>query len=311
MSFPYDLDLFFGSERSTVDSLGRFSFCSNNGNDGKVTPSFLIATILYNFEKESPSENEINLRNIKQTDFFDVFYNDVRTSARIYVDSKVYEMDQNENYNQVSSDILGDISIGFTYPSGSVRLSVTISPDGEDPITVEESYNSYSHNYTVELETQIGSSTYWIFIKCIILIDGALPDSSNFYEVTAPTPKNLPLTDTSYNYVSPVHLKNLTLINNEDNEILQEWWDSEPEITVGPYPLTTRGTSTEISYSNFLEGFEYDRWEDTINNETNKYHLDIYLSSSGDLVGSIEGDVVYENPSEIVKPVRMPVYFDK
>jgi len=54
MSFPYTLDLMFGSEKSTADSKGRTSFGKNGGgSDPSKSRSFPLASKHYNFQAPS------------------------------------------------------------------------------------------------------------------------------------------------------------------------------------------------------------------------------------------------------------------
>lgn len=62
MSFPYILDLMFGSEQSTVDSIGRTSFgkSGGGGSDQSKTKSFPLASKNYDFHQPSTA-NEANI----------------------------------------------------------------------------------------------------------------------------------------------------------------------------------------------------------------------------------------------------------
>ena len=62
MSFPYTLDLSFGSEKSSVDSVGRVSFGKSGGGGGDQSKSisFPLASTHYNFQAPSiDNENQI------------------------------------------------------------------------------------------------------------------------------------------------------------------------------------------------------------------------------------------------------------
>ena len=307
MSFPYTLDLSFGSEKATADSSGRVSFGKNGGGSGRTTNSFLLATRIYNFDAESPSEEDIQNRYIRELGPFPVTsYTEkgpVITQAKLVLDIGLLEYNEETGSSvRVSPDILGTYhySVSNTSINNYIQFHLLIDSNGDTILDTTLDTLQYYNEHRLFLD--IPNTNYTLIITGYLMVD---KDNENHYYSTDLQP--LRSTIKGYNYVTYVHLKNVKL-NIEDTtreSELIEWWNSNPQISIDPYPLTIRGTSSELVFTPSISGIMF-------NSTFHSKEASIVLFDSNfSLVAVLIGDIVYDNPSEVLEPLSLPSYNTK
>ena len=307
MSFPYTLDLMFGSEQSTVDSIGRTSFSKSGGGSGRTTNSFLLATRIYNFDAESPSEEDIQNRYIRELGPFPVTsYTEkgpVITQAKLVLDIVLLEYNEETGSStRVSPDILGTYHylVSNTFINNYIQFHLLIDSNGDTILDTTLDTLQYYNKH--ELYSDIPNTNYTLIITGYLIVD---KDNENHYYSTDLQP--LIPTIKGYNYVTYVHLKNVKL-DIKDTTIegeLREWWDSNPQISIDPYPLTIRGTSSKLVFTPSISGIMFDSIFHS------KEAFIALFDSNFRIVAELIGDIVYDNPSEVLEPLSLPSYNTK
>lgn len=230
----------------------------------------------------------------------------IQTNAKLILNIALYDTSTNP-FTRVSPDLLGTYHYTVTNTSGNlyIQFGVVITNNNEvvldTTLETRQSYNEHS------LWEEIPGTDYILSIRGILVVE---KDNENHAYRTET--QDLQPVSKNYNYVTNVHMKNAKYIAEDSTreEEIKEWWDSVQEVTVSPYPLTRRGTSSSFVFTPSLpEGLEY--FWDAVEIEDIDIRIGIFDSSSGDRLGKIEGKLVYDNPSEVISPLSLPAYNDK
>ena len=283
MSFPYDLDLMFGSEKSTADSKGRTSFGSSGGgggddpSGGRKSISFPIATPFYNYDDDTEGNLEYN-------DFYDNTYVSspfmVNIGVNIEANFLVSEWGPSKikDFEIVSNDALERFDIIFNFKDGTSSEPIEFSDNNPSFYLDDEEYGLCLY---MIIQDQVPEKDTHISIDYNSLL------------------KKYTLTKRgNIKRLSTAHLEDVKLVDGVSQEI-QDWWDTNPELEYKPYPLTSRGTGTRLWYGDYFAHF------------MSSEGMYVTFLDSSTYLPVITGKVVLEHPNEIILPVSMPSYWSK
>ena len=312
MSFPYYLDVIFGSEESTVDSLGRLSFGDSNGGGGSCgnkTNSFFVSTLIYDFfqYQSSPNAEDINNRFILELDPFVV--GDKQGICTLSMN--LYD---SSTGNRASKSILDSLTFEFmAYNDSSDRnkfkIECHILQGGEMIAGGSISQSKYDFWPILSLNgISINGSYYNLDINGLITLvntDGSVEYNNNLYIQVDNT--ELGYTKKNYNYVTNIHLENIsfTIVDPTKEEEMMAWWNSKPTFSSEPYPLTEMGGTLLVTNPQLPEGVVIDPY---ITFNSLVATINLVDENDGHVYSTISGDIVYDTPSEGVLPLSLPRY---